>query len=119
MAVSPGKISQFKPYGRRSDRDVCRPWVVSFASSTEDMKINDIGDEKIQVKTKLFLYQYVYGPVPSKRIGDIDPRGLKEYCYTITDKARAIGGGVLEAIMHFYNVNNSPAGRQYRPTLFD
>ncbi|PIP08817.1 MAG: molybdenum hydroxylase [Syntrophobacteraceae bacterium CG23_combo_of_CG06-09_8_20_14_all_50_8] len=38
-----------------------------------------------------------------EKIGDIDPRGVKEYCYTITDKARAIGGGVLEAIMHFYN----------------
>jgi len=36
-----------------------------------------------------------------EKIGDIDPRGVKEYCYTITDKARAIGGGVLEAIMHF------------------
>ncbi|HLA29064.1 MAG TPA: selenium-dependent molybdenum cofactor biosynthesis protein YqeB [Syntrophales bacterium] len=38
-----------------------------------------------------------------EKIGDIDPRGVKEYCYTITDKARAIGGGVLEAIMHFNN----------------
>jgi xanthine dehydrogenase accessory factor len=36
-----------------------------------------------------------------EKIGDVDPKGTKEYCYTITDKARAIGGGVLEAIMHF------------------
>lgn len=36
-----------------------------------------------------------------EKIGDIDPSGIKEHCYTITDKARAIGGGVLEAIMHF------------------
>lgn len=36
-----------------------------------------------------------------EKIGDIDPRGIKEYCYTITEKARAIGGGVLEAIMHY------------------
>ena len=34
------------------------------------------------------------------KIGDIDPRGIKEYCMTISDKARAIGGGVLEAIMY-------------------
>jgi len=33
------------------------------------------------------------------KIGDIDPRGKKEYCYTISDKARAVGGGVLEAIL--------------------
>ncbi|MGE5632690.1 MAG: selenium-dependent molybdenum cofactor biosynthesis protein YqeB [Caulobacteraceae bacterium] len=34
------------------------------------------------------------------KIGDIDPRGIKEYCYTISDKSRAVAGGVLEAIMH-------------------
>jgi len=33
------------------------------------------------------------------KIGDIDPRGIKEYCYTISDKARAVAGGVLEAIL--------------------
>lgn len=33
------------------------------------------------------------------KIGDIDPRGNKEYCFTISDKARAIAGGVLEALM--------------------
>lgn len=38
-----------------------------------------------------------------EKIGDIDPRGVKEYCFSITEKARAIGGGVLEAIMHKYN----------------
>lgn len=32
--------------------------------------------------------------------GDIDPRGKKANCLTVSDKARAIGGGVLEAILH-------------------
>lgn len=32
------------------------------------------------------------------KIGDIDPRGVRENCFTVSDKARAIGGGVLEAI---------------------
>ena len=31
--------------------------------------------------------------------GDVDPRGIRDYCFTISDKARAIGGGVLEAIL--------------------
>lgn len=31
--------------------------------------------------------------------GDIDPRGVLNHCYTVSDKARAIGGGVLEAIL--------------------
>jgi xanthine dehydrogenase accessory factor len=34
------------------------------------------------------------------KVGDVDPRGEREYCYTISDKARAIGGGVVEAILH-------------------
>ena len=35
------------------------------------------------------------------KAGDIDPRGEAEYCYLISDKARAIAGGVLEAILHY------------------
>ena len=34
------------------------------------------------------------------KVGDLDPRGLVEYCFTISDKALSIGGGVLEAILH-------------------
>ncbi|HWR41687.1 selenium-dependent molybdenum cofactor biosynthesis protein YqeB [Sporomusa sp.] len=34
------------------------------------------------------------------KIGDVDPRCRPEHCYTISDKARAIGGGVLEALLH-------------------
>jgi xanthine dehydrogenase accessory factor len=37
------------------------------------------------------------------KIGDIDPRGEVNYCFTISDKARAIGGSVLEAILRSYN----------------
>ena len=33
------------------------------------------------------------------KIGDIDPRDDVESCFTISDKALAIGGGVLEAIL--------------------
>jgi xanthine dehydrogenase accessory factor len=33
------------------------------------------------------------------KIGDLDPRGDIENCYTISDKSLAIGGGVLEAIL--------------------
>ncbi|MDD3412341.1 MAG: molybdenum hydroxylase, partial [Eubacteriales bacterium] len=31
--------------------------------------------------------------------GDVDPRGQADYCRTVSDKARAVGGGVLEAIL--------------------
>ncbi len=33
------------------------------------------------------------------KVGDLDPRGVREHCFTISDKALAIGGGVLEAIL--------------------
>ena len=33
--------------------------------------------------------------------GDIDPRCKPEHCLTASDKALAVGGGVLEALLHF------------------
>ncbi len=37
-----------------------------------------------------------------EKVGDVDPRAKKEYCFTISEKARGIAGGVLEAIVHEY-----------------
>jgi xanthine dehydrogenase accessory factor len=34
------------------------------------------------------------------KVGDVDPRGVVSHCFTISDKALALGGGVLEAIMY-------------------
>jgi xanthine dehydrogenase accessory factor len=36
------------------------------------------------------------------KIGDIDPRGMRELCDTVSEKALAIGGGVLEGILRHY-----------------
>jgi xanthine dehydrogenase accessory factor len=36
------------------------------------------------------------------KVGDIDPRGTRAHCFTVSDKARAVGGGVLEAILMGY-----------------
>ena len=41
------------------------------------------------------------------KIGDVDPRRDKDYCHLISDKARAVGGGVLEAILHLHYVKCS------------
>lgn len=35
------------------------------------------------------------------KVGDIDARAELSHCYTISDKARAIGGGALEAVSRF------------------
>jgi len=37
------------------------------------------------------------------KVGDVDPRANREHCFTVSEKARAIGGGVLEAILMKYN----------------
>ncbi len=33
------------------------------------------------------------------KVGDVDPRGVREHCFKVSDKALAIAGGVLEAIL--------------------
>lgn len=79
-------------------------------------KIGDLtekGDLLAEVDTgkgKIPVYSAISGVVrgmlfpgtavtPGFKCGDIDPRGKTEYCLTVSDKARAVGGGVLEAIL--------------------
>jgi xanthine dehydrogenase accessory factor len=39
-------------------------------------------------------------PVPAgQKIGDVDPRGVRRHCFSISDKALAVGGGVVEAVL--------------------
>jgi xanthine dehydrogenase accessory factor len=33
-----------------------------------------------------------------QKIGDLDPRAEQQYCYTVSDKALAVAGGVMEAL---------------------
>jgi len=37
------------------------------------------------------------------KVGDVDPRGVRDYCFTVSDKARSLGGAVLEAICAYLN----------------
>lgn len=37
------------------------------------------------------------------KVGDIDPRAAREHCFTISDKARAVAGGVLEAMLYLFH----------------
>ncbi len=39
----------------------------------------------------------------SLKLGDIDPRARPDYCHSISDKARAIAGAVLECVMRHCN----------------
>lgn len=38
------------------------------------------------------------------KVGDVDPRVDPDYCQLISDKARSIGGAVLEAILHLQQI---------------
>ena len=38
--------------------------------------------------------------------GDVDPRCKPEHCTCASDKALAVGGGVLEALLHFWTEKN-------------
>lgn len=40
------------------------------------------------------------------KIGDVDPRGKDAKCFSISDKARAVAGGVLEAVLHLEFTKN-------------
>ena len=40
---------------------------------------------------------------PNMKVGDVDPRTTRETCRTVSEKARAIAGAVLEAILMKYN----------------
>lgn len=45
---------------------------------------------------------------PGFKVGDIDPRGNQEFVNTVSDKARAVAGGVLEAVDGFLRSYKQP-----------
>ena len=48
--------------------------------------------------------------VKGMKSGDVDPRGVVSACYTASDKAIAIGGGVLQAILEYSGALRRCAG---------
>jgi len=39
------------------------------------------------------------------KVADVDPRGVVEHCFTVSDKAWAVGGGALEAVLYLQSKN--------------
>lgn len=63
--------------------------------------IGKVGSEEIRATIPGMLRGLIHPSVYVKKglkVGDIDPRDVKEHCFSITDKALAISGGVLEAV---------------------
>lgn len=65
-----------------------------------------VGGEPIRSKIKGAIRGLLREGIPVQKgmkVGDIDPRGVRDHCFTISDKARAVAGGVLEAILRHFN----------------
>ena len=65
-----------------------------------------VGQAPVKASIRGVLRGLIRESVPvhkGMKVGDVDPRAKREHCFTISDKARAIAGGVLEGIMFFYN----------------
>lgn len=63
-----------------------------------------VGESPMRATLDGVLRGLLASGVPAHRgmkAGDVDPRNDPSYCHTASDKALAIGGGVLEAILHF------------------
>jgi xanthine dehydrogenase accessory factor len=61
-----------------------------------------VGDEPLVAPFAGVVRGLLHDRVPvtaGMKVGDLDPRGVREYCFLISDKARSVGGGVLEAIL--------------------
>ncbi len=67
-------------------------------------KVAAVGDVPLSASISGLVRGMLYAGLEVEKgmkVGDIDPRGNEIDWKTISDKARSVGGGVLEAIMHF------------------
>lgn len=70
----------------------------------QEQCIGHIGDTPILAPLKGVIRGLIHEGIrvtEGFKIGDVDPRGTLDHCFSISDKARAIAGGVLEAILYF------------------
>ena len=79
---------------------------------TKGQVIALIGETKVEATIDGILRGIIkngYPVVQGLKIADIDPRlEEKKNCFTISDKARCIGGSVLEAILYLRRIKNLP-----------
>lgn len=74
--------------------------------------IAKVGDGEVIVPFDGILRGLVHDRLAVKagtKIGDVDPRADRATCFTISDKALAVGGGVLEAILSWVNTESNPS----------
>ncbi len=62
--------------------------------------VGHVGDTPIQARVDGVLRGLLRSGLQvaaGAKLGDVDPRGERDYCFTVSDKAMAVAGGVLEA----------------------
>jgi xanthine dehydrogenase accessory factor len=64
--------------------------------------VGKVGDQEVRAPFDGVVRGLIHESVqlsPGMKIGDVDPRAIRSHCFTISDKALSIAGGVLEAIL--------------------
>lgn len=100
----PGRVK-----GRVSERVLRAPadgFVTQHVAIGESLNEGDVvatvGDVPVLAPFAGVLRGLIHSSVPvvaGLKIGDVDPRGVRDHCFLISEKSLAIGGGVLEAIL--------------------
>jgi xanthine dehydrogenase accessory factor len=88
-------------YGRRAISDLVK----------EGDVIAQVDAEPVRAALTGVLRGLLHDNVPVRaglKVADIDPRGDPRYCFSISDKALAIAGGVLEAVYSMREAWKSP-----------
>ncbi|GAV21930.1 conserved hypothetical protein [Carboxydothermus pertinax] len=78
-------------------------WYCDFGQRVNaGMVLGEVAGEKIIAQISGVVRGLIHPEVDVRagmKIGDIDPRGIPEYATTISEKALAVAGGVLEALL--------------------
>ncbi len=78
----------------------------------EKQVIGKVGDQAVLATLSGVLRGLIRTGTMAKKglkLGDIDPRGEVDYCYTVSDKARTLGGSVIQAVLSKVNRADNPA----------
>lgn len=81
---------------------VFKPLVQIGDSVRVDEVIAEIDGHEVRAQLDGIVRGIIYPKITvwqGLKIMDIDPRGNRSHCFTVSDKASALGGGVLEAIL--------------------
>jgi len=82
-------------------------WLVDIGDHVvRDQAIGRVGAVTVRALTGGVVRGLItpgFAATPGLKLGDIDPRADRTACFEISDKALAVGGGVLEAVLTHLN----------------